>query len=381
MVLTSAKPVAAKAAPKKRDPYRVMIVDDSAVIRGMMTRWLEEDPKITVVSTARNGKDAIDIVKKDNPEIVLLDIEMPVMDGITALPKIIAAAPDVRVIMSSTLTVRGAEISMKALAKGAADYVPKPESKSDINASQTFKKEVIQKIKALASATRAKGPKRSFSADRTARPASAINRGGTVTLRKASDVKPTLLAIGSSTGGPQALFEFLKGLSPDFALPIVITQHMPATFTSILADHITKSANRPCAEGKQGDVLASGHIYVAPGDYHMTVKRQGTSLTLNLDQNPQENFCRPAVDPLFLSVAKTIGASALCVVLTGMGHDGMKGGGEIVEAGGTILAQDEKSSVVWGMPGAVATAGLCSAVLPVSGLSKAVMTLVEGGKL
>lgn len=381
MVIASAKPRAPSAVPKKRDPYRVMIVDDSAVIRGMMSRWLGEDPEIEVVSLARNGKEAVETVAKDNPEIVLLDIEMPVMDGITALPKIIAAAPHVRVIMSSTLTRRGAEISMKAMAKGAADYVPKPESKADINASTAFKKEVIEKIKALASATRGQSTKRGFSADKTTKTASAINRGGAVVLRQPSKVKPTLLAIGSSTGGPQALFEFLEGLDPDFKLPIVITQHMPATFTVILADHITKSAKRPCAEGKDGEVLKSGRIYLAPGDFHMTVRRAGTNLTLKLDQSPQENFCRPAVDPLFRSVAKAVGAGALCVVLTGMGHDGMKGGEEIVAAGGTILAQDEKSSVVWGMPGAVATKGLCSAVLPLPGLSKSVTSLVKGGKL
>lgn len=381
MVITSTKPSAAAAARKKRDPYRVMIVDDSAVIRGMMSRWLGEDPEIEVVALARNGKDAVDTVAKANPEIVLLDIEMPVMDGITALPKIIAAAPQVRVIMSSTLTRRGAEISMKAMAKGAADYVPKPESKADINASQTFKKEVISKIKVLAAATRGKGAKPGFSADRSSKTASAINRGGAVTLRAPSGVKPTLLAVGSSTGGPQALFEFLKGLGADVKIPIVITQHMPATFTSILADHIAKASGRPCAEAKDGEVLASGRIYVAPGDFHMSVKRQGASLALHLDKNPPENFCRPAVDPLFRSVAKTVGAGALCVVLTGMGSDGAKGGQEIVDAGGTILAQDEKSSVVWGMPGAVATKGLCAAVKTLPELSKAVSTLVKGGKL
>lgn len=381
------RPKGGPSTGRSAQPFRVMVVDDSAVIRGMMSRWLEEDPEITVVGVARDGKEAVEMVGSLKPEVVLLDIEMPVMDGLTALPKIIRAHPKVRVIMSSTLTRRGAEISMKAMAKGAADYVPKPESKKDIHASAAFKEEVISKVKGLAGATRgvtAAGGRATtgFSAEKaTKSPSVRLKAGGPIVLREPSKTKPRLLVVGSSTGGPQALFTLFEGLGKDFQLPIVVTQHMPATFTAILADHIAKVAGRPCAEAKDGEVLASGHIYVAPGDFHMTVRRIGTNQCLKLDQSPQENFCRPAVDPLFRSVAKAAGSAALCVVLTGMGYDGLKGGEEVVEAGGTILAQDEATSVVWGMPGAVATHGLCSAVLPLPKLADAVKRLVSGGKL
>lgn len=378
------RPKRGASAGRSGQPFRVMVVDDSAIIRGMMSRWLEADPEITVVGVARDGKEGVEMVGALKPEVVLLDIEMPVMDGLTALPKIIRAYPKVRVIMSSTLTRRGAEISMKALSKGAADYVPKPESKKDIHASEAFREEVLSKVKGLAGATRgvtAPAPKTGFSADKPRSRTARLKAGGPIVLRAPSKIKPTLLAVGSSTGGPQALLTFFEGLGADFNLPIVVTQHMPATFTAILADHIAKVAGRPCAEAKDGERLANGHIYLAPGDYHMTIRRVGANQILKIDQSPPENFCRPAVDPLFRSVAKAVGGAALCVVLTGMGYDGLKGGEEIIKAGGTIIAQDEATSVVWGMPGAVATHDLCSAVLPLPKLAEAVNTLVSGGKL
>ncbi len=377
------RPRGGASAGRSRNPFRVMVVDDSAIIRGMMSRWLGADPEITVVGVACNGKEAVEMAGSLKPEVVLLDIEMPVMDGLTALPKIIRAHPDVRVIMSSTLTRRGAEISMKAMAKGAADYVPKPESKKDIHASEAFREEVLSKVKGLAGATRAvTAPKKTgFAAEKSKGPAATLKAGGPIVLREASQIKPTLLVIGSSTGGPQALFTFFEGLGKDFTLPILVTQHMPATFTTILADHIAKVAGRPCAEGKDGERLVNGRIYVAPGDFHMTVRRVGANHILKIDQSPPENYCRPAVDPLFRSVAKAVGSSALCVVFTGMGYDGLKGGKDVIEAGGTVLAQDQATSVVWGMPGAVATHGLCAAVLPVAKLAGAVKTLVSGGKL
>lgn len=377
------RPSRGASAGRTGKPFRVMVVDDSAIIRGMMSRWLEADPEITVVGVARDGKEAVEMVGALKPEVVLLDIEMPVMDGLTALPKIIRAYPKVRVIMSSTLTRRGAEISMKALSKGAADYVPKPESKKDIHASEAFREEVLSKVKGLAGATRGitAPTKTGFTADKSKSPAARLKAGGPIVLRAPSKTRPTLLAVGSSTGGPQALFTFFEGLGKDFKLPIVVTQHMPATFTAILADHISKVAGRPCSEGKDGERLANGHIYLAPGDFHMTIRRVGANQILKIDQSPPENFCRPAVDPLFSSVAKTVGSAALCVVFTGMGYDGLKGGQEIIDAGGTIIAQDEATSVVWGMPGAVATHGLCSAVLPLPKVAGAVKTLVSGGKL
>jgi two-component system chemotaxis response regulator CheB len=200
-----------------------------------------------------------------------------------------------------------------------------------------------------------------------------------VVLRQPSREKPDILAIGSSTGGPQALFAVLKGLRNGFRLPIIITQHMPATFTTILAEHITRMSGWPCSEAKDGDPIVPGHVFVAPGDFHMVVESQGLQKVLRLNKNPPENFCRPAVDPMLRSVARAYGGRALAVILTGMGQDGMKGGQQVAEAGGTILAQDEATSVVWGMPGAAATAGICSAVLPLPEIAPYVIRFANRG--
>ena len=198
----------------------------------------------------------------------------------------------------------------------------------------------------------------------------------TITLRKASAALPRIIAIGSSTGGPQALLEVLRDIAARVKLPIVITQHMPATFTTLLAEHIERATGVPCAEGKDGEVVHAGRIYLAPGNYHMVVESQGASTIVRLNQNPPENFCRPSVDPMLRSLARIYGPSLLTIILTGMGSDGQKGATEVVEAGGTVIAQDEATSVVWGMPGAVATSGLCAAVLPIQEIGPSVRKLV-----
>lgn len=374
MVLTSPpKP------PRSADPFRVMLVDDSAVIRGLFTRSLESDPEVQVVASVGDGQMAVQALAKDKGkiEVIVLDIEMPRMDGLTALPELLKIDPDVPVVMASTLTARNADISLKAMSLGAKDYIPKPSSMRELSAADAFKRELLEKVKSLATARRRKigtaSPARPrFSADRTAgaprppvAPASpAAKQSAAISLRPAGRRPPQVLCIGSSTGGPQALFKVLGALPKTLRMPILLTQHMPATFTSILADHITRSTGWECVEATDGMPVQSGRVHLAPGDYHMLAERAGTGTVLRLKKDPPENFCRPAVDPMLRSVIATWGGQALAVILTGMGHDGQKGSQALVEAGGTVIAQDEASSVVWGMPGAVARAGLCTAVLP-----------------
>jgi two-component system chemotaxis response regulator CheB len=197
-----------------------------------------------------------------------------------------------------------------------------------------------------------------------------------IVLRKPSAALPRIIAIGSSTGGPQALLEVLRDMAASVKLPILITQHMPATFTTLLAEHIERATGVPCAEGKDGETITGGRIYLAPGNFHMMVERAGAGSVIRLNQNPPENFCRPSVDPMLRSMAPLYGASLLTIILTGMGSDGQKGAAEVVQAGGTVIAQDEATSVVWGMPGAVATSGLCSAVLPIKEIGPSVRKLV-----
>lgn len=360
-----------------------MVVDDSAVVRGLETRMLESDPMIKVVASVGNGQAAVQALDRHDVEVIVLDIEMPVMDGLTALPKLLEKRPNVRVIMSSTLTQKNAEVSLKALELGATDYIPKPSSSRDLTGGGDFKTILVDKVKALGASARrgtglyrdpqARPAVRQFSAERRrpAAPAPALKpqlAGGKPALRAELRDQPDVIAIGSSTGGPQALFTVLGGLKASGGVrqPILITQHMPATFTTILAEHIARISGFPATEAKDGERIVGGHVYVAPGDYHMLVTVQGNEKFIKLDQGPPENFCRPSVDPMFRSIAKAYGRKVLACVLTGMGADGAKGGQVIVDAGGAVVAQDEATSVVWGMPGAAANAGICSAILPIS---------------
>jgi two-component system chemotaxis response regulator CheB len=350
-------------------PIRVMVVDDSMVIRGLLTRSLETDPAIKVVVSAGNGKAALDAIAKNDVDVVVLDIEMPIMDGMTALPQLIAARPYVQVIMASTLTLKGASISMKALSMGAADYVPKPTSTSQINSAEDFKVDLITKVKNWGAVARRR---RGSMPVGTTVPAAAapvprkLYGGAEVKLRQAGTGKPECLVIGSSTGGPQALFKVFQMLGPITHLPVFVTQHMPATFTTILAEHIAQASGTPAAEAKDGEPVVNGRIYVAPGDFHMVVMVENGRKVMRINKNPPENFCRPAVDPMLRSITKIYGNKILFCMLTGMGQDGLRGARDLVDNGGTVIAQDEATSVVWGMPGAVSTAGLCSAVLPLS---------------
>lgn len=362
-------------------PIRVMVVEDSVVIRGLVIRILERNPRIQIVASVGNGQVAVESLRRKPVDVIILDIEMPVMDGLTALPKLLEIDPAVKVIIASTLSTRNADISIRCLDAGAADYVPKPTAARDIssgeNGGQVFARELLDKV-LTHGAIAQRGRTRDI-ADEPVRRAPVAAERPSVKLRAAGTAKPQILAVGCSTGGPQALRTFLAGLGANFPLPIVITQHMPPTFTSILAQHITAQSGRTCVEASGGERLEATKTYLAPGNFHMRAERRGDGVVLRLSQDPPQNFCRPAVDPMFQSVAEAFGGRTLAVVLTGMGSDGLKGARSIVQAGGTIIAQDEKTSVVWGMPGAVATAGLCSTVAPISELAGRVKAIVEGG--
>ena len=345
------------------EAVRVLLCDDSAVIRGAIGRMLESDPAVHVAARVSNGQQALEAVRRERFDVAVLDIEMPVMDGMTALPLLLRADPGLRVVMASTLTTRGADIALQALRLGAADYVPKP-SVAAI-ADDSFRRELLAKVKGLARLRR-----------REAAPVGAA-RPPAPAGRPPGKEAPLLLAVGSSTGGPQALFTLVQGLGNALAVPVVITQHMPPTFTPILAEHLSRLGALPCAEARDGEPLLPGRIHLARGDRHLLVEGRPGALRARLSDGPAENFCRPAVDPMLRSAAASCGGRVLVVMLTGMGHDGREGTRDVIDAGGTALAQDEATSVVWGMPGAVAMAGLCHRVLPLSALAPCVLDLLR----
>jgi two-component system chemotaxis response regulator CheB len=366
----------APARSQAADAARVMICDDSAVIRRAIGNILEADPGIRVVARVNNGQEALDSIARQPVDVVVLDIEMPVMDGLTALPLLLKAAPGVSIIMASTLTTRGADVALRAIRLGAADTIPKP-SAADIQDGR-FAAELLARVKGLARLNRssrlAPGPA-GGTAGLARRDAPASAHG--FALAPPPRQVPLLLAIGSSTGGPNALFTLVKSLGPSIRVPVVLTQHMPPTFTAILAEHIDRLGVLPCGEARQGAPLRPGHITLAPGDRHLLVKRASPGLAAELSDAPAENFCRPAVDPMLRSAAAAVDGRVLVVMLTGMGQDGLLGTRGIVEAGGAAVAQDEASSVVWGMPGAVAKAGLAHAVLPLAQIGARVLKLLD----
>ena len=390
MTLHKQEPEPGTALNGADDGIRVMLVDDSAVIRGLISKMITPDPEITIVASVADGAQAVKRMDRCDIDVIVLDIEMPVMDGLTALPKLIEADPNVKIVMASTLTEKNADISLKALEAGAADYIPKPTSTSQIAGASNFRQDLLEKIKILgATARRDAGRPLPKTTTRTIQaPTGAPVKPDTsaslyskpVTLRPSTNAQsPKILAIGSSTGGPQALLELFKGLKPTIGVPVVITQHMPPTFTRILSEHITKATDWTCTEAEEGEVLKPNQAYIAPGDYHMEVIESSNGPCLRMNQDPPVNFCRPAVDPMLKSVVKVFGARVLTAILTGMGNDGLDGGKVVIEAGGTLIAQDEASSVVWGMPGAVATAGICSAILPLTQLGGHIMKFIGKG--
>ncbi len=377
------------SSAQRHEPLRVMVVDDSAVIRGLISRWIEAEPDLTVAASVRTGLDAVNQIARVDPDVVVLDIEMPDMDGITALPLLLEKKRNLVVIMASTLTRRNAEISFKALSLGASDYIPKPESTREISAADIFKRDLIEKIRHLGARLRRPAVVPSPSLAPATQPHTSLPRTSTGTMprvvqpklmmRPFSATPPRVLLIGSSTGGPQALMNLVAGIGPVIdRYPVLITQHMPPTFTTILAEHLARTSGHPAHEAVDGETIKAGQIYLAPGGRHMRVARSGAYPVIALDDGPQINFCKPAVDPLFSSAVDVWQAGILAVVLTGMGSDGSQGGKTIVAAGGNIIAQDEATSVVWGMPGAVANAGICAAVLPLDQIASKVVRIFSG---
>lgn len=353
------------AARSSATAVRVMLCDDSAVIRGALARLLEADPEIIVVAKVENGKAAVDQIRAAQVDVVVLDIEMPVMDGLTALPLLLRADPGVRIIMASTLTTRGADVALRALRMGASDYVPKPSSIGTVS-DDGFKRELLEKVKGLGRMRR-----------RAQMPAQARPP---IALRAAPPFPARLLAVGSSTGGPQALFTLVQGLGRSITVPVVMTQHMPATFTPILAEHLNRLGLMPCTEARDGETLVAGRIYLAPGDKHLLIEGGRTSLRARLTTDPPENFCRPSVDPMLRSATLACEGRVLVAMLTGMGRDGLAGTKNVIDAGGAAIGQDEATSVVWGMPGAVAQAGLCHAVLPLPKIAPKLLEMLKGAR-
>jgi two-component system chemotaxis response regulator CheB len=375
----------------RQEPLRVMVVDDSVVIRGLISRWIESEPDMVVAASLRTGLDAVRQIERVDPDVAVLDIEMPDLDGISALPLLLAKKPNLIIIMASTLTRRNAEISFKALALGASDYIPKPESTREPTAAETFRHDLVQKIRHLgakvrrtvpASASPPLAPAFDRSREPVPRPPPTRTAHQQLLRRPFSAQPPRALLIGASTGGPQALMKLVGEIGAVIdRFPVLITQHMPPTFTTILAEHLARSSRRPAHEALDGEIVKAGRIYLAPGGRHMRLARQGAEAVIALDDGPPVNFCKPAVDPLFTSAIDVWQGGVLAVVLTGMGSDGMRGGKEIVAAGGNVIAQDEASSVVWGMPGAAANAGICAAVLPLDQIAPKLVRLFSGDRL
>ena len=320
----------------------------------------------------RDGHAATEAIRAYREEraidVVVLDIEMPVMDGMAALPILLALDPTLRVIMASTLTLRGAGITIEALGLGAADYVPKPSTTGSFG-DDDFRTELVAKVRGLGRLRR-REQGRSSSAVKVRSAPVRVARTPRGTAQK-----PALVAIGSSTGGPQALLTFFKMLGPKLGVPVVLTQHMPTSFVPLLAEQITKMGGMPCHVASEGETLRPNQVVIAPGGRHLTVHGNAGGLTAGLSDAPPENYCRPSVDVMLRSVASACGGRTLVVMLTGMGRDGLLGTQAIVDQGGIAIAQDEDSSVVWGMPGAIANAGLCRSVLPLSQLPACVREL------
>ncbi len=367
------------SAAKPDNVIRVMVVDDSAVIRGFLTRYIEAASDLKVVASAPNGQMALSTLDRQQIDVVVLDIEMPVMDGITALPLILQRDPHIAVIMASTLTQENAAISLKCLQAGATECLAKPTS-SEMSGSSAFQDALVLKVREIG---RAVQKRRGMPSAAQAAPSHVVSAAPAVDKKiqlRAAPLAwraPDVIAVGSSTGGPQALTQFFSELKAPIKQPVLLTQHMPPMFTAILAENLARHSGMPCREAQHGERVEGGTIYVAPGNYHMTVQKAATGVTIALNQEPPENFCRPSVDPMLRSMVDVYGGRILTVILTGMGADGLKGCQQVVDAGGVVYAQDEATSVVWGMPGAVATAGLCTQVLPIGLMAGAVRTCIS----
>ena len=340
---------------------RVLIVDDAVIVRSRLSKILSNDPQLEVVGVAANGRIALAMISQVNPDVIILDIEMPEMDGLQTLAAIRQIYPRLPVIMYSTFTRRGAIATLEALSLGASDYATKPSNLGSVEATtQHIQDDLIPKIKAFGTF---------FT------PSIIINP---VIFPVHSDIQQVeVVAIGVSTGGPNALAVVLKQFPADLSVPILIVQHMPPMFTKLLAEQLASKCKIPVDEAVSGQILEPGHAWIAPGDFHLIVQRDNTGVRLLTHQTSKENSCRPSVDVLLRSVAQVYGAGAIAVILTGMGQDGLHGCECIREAGGQVLAQDKATSVVWGMPGFVVNAGLANKILPLNQIADEIMHTIR----
>ena len=353
------------------NPIRILSCDDSATMRKLIKSALESDPAIQVVAQAGNGRDALQQLDSARPDLVLMDVEMPIMDGIDTVREIRKRDRKLPIIMFSSLTSQGAEATLDALHAGANDFTAKPRSLGNINlAIEQVRRDLVQRIKALVPPGRL--PERFREKPAPPKRCDPTPPG----LSRLHSIK--VVTIGVSTGGPQALKEVLSGIPRHFPVPILIAQHMPPVFTELLAQRLSEQTGHQVCEAKHNEPLQKSRILLAPGDYHMVVEKNADDrVVVQLNQDKPENSCRPAVDPLFRSVARCFGRNALAVVLTGMGQDGQSGAGDIKHAGGTVMVQDESSSVVWGMPKKVIDACFADHVFPLQQIAPEIVKRVS----
>ncbi len=365
-----------------QNPINVLVVDDSAVMRSLIKRILGDDKDINVVASAVDGASALGQLNLYDVDVVLLDIQMPVMDGMTAIPNLLSSKPDLKIIMITSASDEQSRQCVRALELGAVDFITKPSGKTFATATSGFQDDLLAKIKNWGDGKRKKrGPATGQATAKKQQPARLLKLPvpKQIILRTGAIPRPSAIAIGSSTGGPEALSKIIPHLK-DVTQPIFITQHMPPSFLTIMATHITDYGASPCLEAKDGMRVEERTIYLAPGDYHMTVEADGANAVIRLNQNPPENFCRPAVDPMLRSLSAYYGNKLFIAILTGMGVDGQKGAMRAIEAGASMIAQDEASSVVWGMPAAVAQSGLCHAVVPLDEMGPMIARIARKGQ-
>ncbi len=350
-------------------PVRVMLVDDSIFVRRLIERVIAQESELDLVGACANGQQALDRLQVFQPDVIILDVEMPVMNGIETLKELRKRGSKLPVLMFSTLTDRGALTTIDALTAGASDYVAKPTNGRDLASSMEMVREtLVPKLKSVAGV----GKRATAGGAAAATP---------VATRKRTQlpVRPDLVAIASSTGGPNALLEVMRALPPDLGLPIALVQHMPAAFTSQLAARLDACSQLQVQEAVDGEALVANKVYVAPGGRHLCVRRKNGVLSAELSDAEPVHFCRPAADVLFDSLVETLGSRVLVVVLTGMGHDGFEGAKKLADKGAQVIVQDQASSVVWGMPGIIARSGIADAVLPLSEMPREIEGRVRGG--
>lgn len=341
---------------------KVMLCDDSSTMRRLIKAALKKEPRLHVVYEAKDGQDAVNNLDQACPDIVVMDVEMPVMDGIVATQEIRRRQPLLPIVMFSSLTSRGAEATLDAISAGANDFAMKPTASGHINdAMEKLQADLLPKILQLVDLNANTNPSRIVKTNYNP-----------LEVEKQSQANHRIdaIAIGVSTGGPDALAKLLMDVPKNLPVPILITQHMPPVFTDLLAKRLALRTGHNVSEAIDGEVVTNGRVIIAPGDFHLTVKRRETSVRVKLNQDPTENSCRPAVDPLFRSVAKCFGKHVIGLVLTGMGQDGARGAADIKSNGGTIIVQDEPSSVIWGMPGKVVSAGCADQILPLNEIAR-----------